>query len=269
SMQHPSPHPVRNDERAPVDADIGPLPPAFEPLTGSWMEWMERFPLVPRAQLPLTGVAPYLMFARVVPGIALGGWVGWRLGVAGIPAVVSEVSTLLVILGWMLFVMSPYMADRRVRHPEFFGAVLGGGAPDAEAHPILRAGTLGRNEDAVLQFAARLKALSGEQSSDVLYPERSLRQGWVADARRSRAYRRAKRALQAVDASGDARAELGTLLKAEFRHVGGTTDLYAPSIAYTAALAILLRDAISPADFRSLYAPFEQVIPPRDLAVKR
>jgi hypothetical protein len=173
----------------------------------------------------------------------------------------------LVIAAFVIFV-ELVRERKRVRHPEFFGAVLGGGAPGTEAHPILPAGMLGRNEDAVLQFAARLKALSGEQWTDVLYPVRSLRQGWMADARRSRAYRHAKRALQAADASGDARTALATLLKAEFCHVSGTTDQYAPSIAYTAALAILVRDEISAADFRSLYAPFEQAIPPRDLAVK-
>jgi hypothetical protein len=212
-----------------------------------------------------------LLLSLILPALVLGVWlyslvhptagtrseqVAWLL--FGVPLVIA----------FGVFLVELEKRRARVRHAEFFGAVLGGGAPDAEAHPILLAGTLGRNEGAVLQFAARLKALSGEQWSDVLYPVRSLRQGWMADARRSRAYRRAKRALQAVDASGDARTALGTLLKAEFRHVSETTDQYAPSIAYTAALAILVRDAILPADFRSLYAPFEQAIPPRELAVK-
>jgi hypothetical protein len=212
-----------------------------------------------------------LLFSLVLPAFVLGVWL-FSLVHPTAGARSEEVAWLLfmvplVIAGCVIRV--ELMGERtRVRQPEFFGAMLGGSALDAEAHPILRAGTLGRNEDAVLQFAARLKALSGEQWSDVLYPVRSLRQDSVAGARQSRAYRHAKRALQAVDGSGDARTALGTLLKAEFRHVSETTDQYAPSIAYTAALAILVRDAISPADFRSLYAPFEQAIPPRELAVK-
>jgi hypothetical protein len=212
-----------------------------------------------------------LLFSLLLPAFALGAWL--------FSLVHPTAGTRSERVAWLLFMVPLVIASglllvelekrrTRVRHAEFFGAVLGGGAPDAEAHPILRAGTLGPNENAVLQFAARLKALSGEQWSDVLYPVRSFRQELVANARQSRAYRRAKRALQAVDASGDATTALGTLLKEEFRHVSETTDQYAPSIAHTAAVAVLVRDAISPADFRSLYAPFEQVIPSRELAAK-
>jgi hypothetical protein len=208
------------------------------------------------------------LFLLLLPVLVLGVWLASLVHpTAGTRS--QEVAELLFFVPVMIAVGVIVTLERsrggRPRHPAFFGAVLGGGTPDAQANPAFRAGTLGRNESALLQFTAMLKMLSGEQWSAVLYPVRSLRQGWIADEKRSRAYRRAKQALLATDRGGEAAGALEAHLRAEFRQVNETTDLYAPSSAYAAALAILVRDAISPADFRSLYAPFEPVIPPQEL----
>jgi len=174
---------------------------------------------------------------------------------------------------WMAQTFALNRAGPPRRVPRYFAALVGS-APGSrklftaggEALPAgFRRGSLGPNEAEILRFAGRLRGLDAEAWARVLHPPRTVRRGALEDARHALAHRWAERALRRTGRDGDASAALATLLRAEFREVHATADMHAPSHAHAAALALLARDAIPSWVFRWLYAPFEPVIPVREI----